>query len=64
MKIIDLENHVYDKIVIYRDNHKSDEGEFIDLYKGDFKKIPSEMLDLQVRIISAKRKGILDIQVD
>lgn len=61
MVIKDLINIIYDNIVIYKGDI---EYEFVDIYKGTFNEIPSEMLSLNVRSIGAKRKGIIDIHVN
>jgi hypothetical protein len=62
MKVRDLQGHIYDKLYLYT-NSDSTWDEFVDLYKGDFANIPAEYLDWEVRVIGAKRRGILDISV-
>lgn len=60
MELKDLISHIFDKIVIFRDNGN---GEYINLYEGTTTEIPSEMLVLKVGIIGAIRKGVIDIEV-
>ena len=57
--VVDLKDYLFEKVVLYvcRDD------DYEDIYKGEVKDIPSEMLDYEVRLIGAKRKGILDISV-
>lgn len=54
-------NILYDKIVIY---DQTGDGEFHDLYKGESKNIPSKLLEVKVKSIGARKKGILDIWVE
>lgn len=59
MKVQELISHVFDSVVLYRR-----EGEdYIDLFKGKSSEIPTRYLELEVGIIGAKRKNILDIEV-
>lgn len=63
MKIIDLKNYIHDKVCIYRENPDID-GEYIDIYKGFIQDAPSNISDLEVKSIGAKKKGIVDIGSD
>jgi len=61
MKVRDLKDYIWDKVVLY----KSDTDDFVDIYKGYIDGDTSEtVLDLEVRSIGAKRKGIVDIRVE
>lgn len=59
MKVEELTNIIFDKIVIYR----SKNGDYKDIYKGEKDNIPSNILAMNVRAIGAKRRGIVDVQV-
>ncbi len=37
--------------------------DFEDIYKGNINNIPSIILEMKVRLIVAKSKGVIDIQV-
>lgn len=63
MRIGDLKNYIFDEVVVYRENPEID-GEYIDIYKGFICTSPALILNLEVRNIGAKRKGILDIRVE
>ena len=60
MKVKDLKGYVYDKIILYR----SESDDFTDIYKGDIDNLPNTMLDLEIKTIGAKRRGIIDIRVE
>lgn len=59
MKIKELTSVIFDKVTIYKAN---DEG-FEDIYKGNTNSVPSNILEMKVRIIGASKKGVIDIQV-
>lgn len=59
MKINELIPTIYDKIILYRNI----DDDYIDIFKGIPSEIPNNMLDLEIKIIGAKRKNILDIEV-
>jgi hypothetical protein len=61
MKIKDLSNVIFEKVTIYK---FIGDGCFEDIYKGNMESIPLNILEMKVRIIGAKRKGVIDIQVD
>lgn len=63
MRVGDLKNYIFDEVVIYRENSEVD-GEYIDIYKGFICTSPISILNLKVRTIGAKRKGIVDIRVE
>lgn len=63
MKVGDLKNYIFDEVVLYRENPEAD-GEYIDIYKGFICTLPISILNLKVRSIGAKRKGIVDIRVE
>lgn len=58
MKVVELVPYIFDKVTIY---HESNINQ--DLYKGDIKSAPIRLLESQVNIISAQRKGIIDIEI-
>ena len=62
MLVGDLKNYIFDKVVLYRENTEVD-GEYIDIYKGFICISPISILNLEVKTIGAKRKGIVDIIV-
>jgi len=59
MKIKELTSVIFDKVTIYK---ASGEG-FEDIYKGSTNSVPSNILEMRVRIIGASKKGVIDIQV-
>ena len=63
MRVGDLKNYIFDEVVLYRENPKVD-GEYIDIYKGFICASPISILNLEVRTIGAKRKGVVDIRVE
>ena len=62
MLVGDLKNYIFDKVVLYRENPEVD-GEYIDIYKGFICISPISILNLKVKTIGAKRKGVIDIRV-
>lgn len=63
MKVGDLKNYIFDEVVLYRKNPKV-EGEYIDIHNGFICTSPISILNLRVRTIGAKRKGVVDIEVE
>ena len=67
MKVKDLQRFVFDKVSIYKwENGESENGldDFAkDLYVGELKDAPNNILELEVRNIGAKRKSWIDICV-
>jgi hypothetical protein len=59
MIIKELANVIYDTVTIYK--AKGDDYE--DIYKGSARSIPAHILEMEVRIVGATRKGQIDIQV-
>lgn len=59
MKVKELTSLIFEKVTIYKANGEN----FEDIYKGNTNGIPSNILELEVRIIGASRKGVIDIQV-
>ena len=59
MKIKDLISVIVDRVTIYKSNGEG----FEDIYKGDTNSIPSNVLEMTVRIIGASKKGVIDIGV-
>ena len=64
MKLREYIAVIYDKIVIYKQIDDGEyNGEFKDIYKGNRSNIPEDILDMEVKSIGGKGKGILDIRV-
>lgn len=62
MQVRDIKNHIFDKVSIYKQkNDNWDELE--DIYNGYMQEIPVELLDLNIHLIGAKRKGVVDISI-
>lgn len=64
VKISDLKNYIHDKVCVYRENNMTIGGDYVDIYKGFIQEAPFHILDMEVRNIGAKRKGIVDIRVE
>ena len=62
MRVGDLKNYIFDEVVLYRENTEVD-GEYVDIHKGFICTLPTSILNLEVRTIGAKRKGVVDIRV-
>ena len=62
MRVGDLKNYIFDEVILYRENPEVDR-EYIDIYKGFICTSPTSILNLEVRTIGAKRKGVVDIRV-
>ena len=62
MRVGDLKNYIFDEVILYRENPEVD-GEYIDIHKGFICTSPTSILNLEVRTIGAKRKGVVDIRV-
>lgn len=63
MKIKDIQKYLMDDVVIYQEVN-DESGEYVDLYSGNATNIPTNILDMELRVIGAKIQGnILDIQV-
>ena len=62
MRVGDLKNYIFDEVVLYRENQEVD-GEYVDIHKGFICTSPISILNLEVRTIGAKRKGVVDIRV-
>lgn len=64
MKLREYIAVIYDKIVIYKQIDDGEfNGEFEDIYKGNRSNIPEDILDMEVKSIGGKGRGILDIRV-
>ena len=63
MRVGDLKNYIFDEVIIYRKNAEVD-GEYIDIHKGFICTSPNAILNLKVKSIGAKRKGVVDIRVE
>lgn len=62
MTVRDLKTYIFDKVNIYSESHTIN-GDFIDLYKGLIYEAPDSILDLEVELIGAQRKNVVDIEV-
>lgn len=62
MIIKDIQDITFDKVVIYTKKNDSWD-ELKNLYKGDSKDIPHELLNKEIHLLGARRKGILDISI-
>lgn len=62
MTVRDLKTYVFDKVSIYSESHTIN-GDFVDLYKGTIQEAPDSILDLEVELIGARRKNIIDIEI-
>lgn len=62
LKLRDLLSVVtLDSICLY---YNAGDGEFKDIYKGSAVKVPEELLCAEVQVVSAKKKDVLDIQLN
>jgi len=59
MKIKELMDVTFDKVIIYKSNGDI----FEDIYKGNTNNIPLNILGMEVRSIGALKKGVIDIRV-
>ena len=62
MRVGDLKNYIFDEVILYRENPEVD-GEYIDIYKGFIYTSHTSILNLEVKTIGAKRKGVVDIRI-
>lgn len=60
MKLEEIKPVIVDKVCLYIE---LDDNNYQDLWKGIPKNIPKEFLDYKVRVIGAKQKDILDIEL-
>ncbi len=61
MKVRNLKNYIWDKVVLY----KSDTDDFVDIYKGYIDDdTPETVLDLEIKAIDAKRSVVVDIKIE
>ena len=61
MVVKDLINFIFDSICVYKE---IGDVEFEDLYQGNIKDAPIEILNMEVKSIGAKRKDVVDIRVE
>lgn len=54
----------YDSVCLYYRNEETEDPTFEDVYEGSCMKIPPEYLDAEVKILGAKKKNVLDIQLN
>lgn len=60
MKLKEYVPVIFDKIVIY---YEITDGEYNDIFIGNRSEIPNNILEMEVKSIGAKRKGVVDIRV-
>lgn len=60
MKLKEIKSIIFEKVCLYK---KIDSGIYEDIWEGKPECIPNELLDYTIRIIGAKRKGVLDIEI-
>lgn len=60
MKLKEYVPVIFDKIVIY---YEKTDGEYNDIFIGNRSEIPNNILEMEVKSIGAKRKGVVDIRV-
>ena len=60
MKLKEIKSIIFDEICLYKE---LDSGMYEDIWKGKPEYIPNELIDYTIRIIGAKRKGVLDIEI-
>ena len=58
MKIRDIKT--VDNVCIYSGDGEPD---YMELYRGSFSQMPEELLDREIMLIGAVKKGLLDIRV-
>ena len=68
MKLKELLPYAMDNVCIYKDvtdtnNSDTDYPEYEDLYQGKLSDAPDELLDSELAVFGAKKKGMLDIQI-
>lgn len=56
----------YDDVCLYHEvvPKEIEEVRFEDLYKGSNRQIPEELMGAPVKVVSAKKKDLLDIQIE
>jgi hypothetical protein len=60
MKLRELRKYIVGPVVVYQEKS---EVEFEDIYEGLLKNAPEELLRREVRVIGAKSRNVLDIEV-
>ena len=66
MKLKDLARFVCDEVRLYEEGYENFDylaPEYKELYTGRLMSAPGELLEREVRVISAKRKNLLDIEL-
>lgn len=63
MKIKEIISVIFDEVTIYKAKNEGVE-DFEDVYKGNTNNIPSNILEMNIRIIGVSKKGTIDIQVE
>lgn len=60
MKVCELKGIAMDSVCIYKEIA---DAEYEDLYSGMLSSAPQELLDKEIRMIGAKRKRLIDIEI-
>lgn len=51
------------KIAIYKAVDDTPDADFVDLYVGDAKEVPQELLNRKIHVVAVFNRGILEMQV-
>jgi hypothetical protein len=63
MKLKEIIRYTHDKVSIYKDNGPGELDRFLILYEGDKENIPQELLQKDIKNISAVETSLLDILI-
>lgn len=65
MKLKDLIAYAMDDVCVYVETNKDEDSvEYKDLYKGNPRNVPKDLLQREVRLFGAKKKGLVDIELE
>lgn len=51
------------KIAIYKAVDDTPDTDYVDLYVGDVKQVPQELLNRKIHVLTGYERGILELQV-
>lgn len=63
MKLSELIYIIADNVCVYREKHAEGDAEYEDLYTGRLKDMPEELFNCEVRVIGAKKKDFIEIEI-
>lgn len=64
MKLKDLlKVIVFDTVCLYYKAYEDEDPVFEDIYEGKKENVPKKYLEIEVKIVGAKKKNVLDIQL-